>query len=388
MALLFMRVREAGCAYSVLDTETYKYTIYKRTDSTKEIEEKVKDSYGTALFINREIGVYGVVKDRKKRPSLTWISIGLIEKSNNTLGILNTDGKITELIDLTHMGIDMFDMTPPKGFSRTYSYMSESSSVNIGKDRFLKDMGFIKDEEHEVLNNEQLLDDMDIENVDDTIIDNENVDEPSLDEDEPVDNIISESNEKTKDTFEEYNNWLENKLEEYYVSRKERDELIRKETEAEELSKRALDMIATLHETEDENTVILDVDKIVSSDDTNNVQSVDLSKYVIYELLLKVLKVNDSVSIPTEYYNQLKVILRKSFYMSRNLDIYTSIVDIKLGNDKVNNLSVIVDYNANEEYTRITVLKTYNEKELSANELAILDMKYQEWKRKNSYTFN
>ena len=105
----------------------------------------------------------------------------------------------------------------------------------------------------------------------------------------------------------------------------------------------------------------------------------------MYESILKLLKVNDSISIPIEYYKKLCVKHKRNVFISMDCTRYTAISEIRLASKALENILAIVDYNELAKDVRITILKEFDNNMVSEDDISILEVKYNKWKRNNSF---
>lgn len=185
---------------------------------------------------------------------------------------------------------------------------------------------------------------------------------------------------------DDYIKWLDSKLEEYHISRKEREEFEKKQSEVNKLASKVLKLLNTI-ESNNLSTIsdtIIDVGDMVSMED---IQTEDIeTPAMIYEIILKSIKQNDSVSIPMSYYTKLKTTLRKNLYTNMDCTKYTSLVDIKFNLVDGYSILAVVEYDETLEDVRITVIKPYNKNTIDDEELVYYELKYNKIRKENSYS--
>ena len=105
----------------------------------------------------------------------------------------------------------------------------------------------------------------------------------------------------------------------------------------------------------------------------------------IYEIMLKVMHPADVLSIPKEVYKALAVTLKKNLYIDVGYTEYKAIVELRFEPKSSKFMLAVVDYNENDAFTRITVMKPYNIETVSQREMTDYELKYNEWHKKNSF---
>lgn len=105
----------------------------------------------------------------------------------------------------------------------------------------------------------------------------------------------------------------------------------------------------------------------------------------IYEMILKVTHPADVLSIPKEVYKALAVTLKKNLYIDVGYTEYKAIVELRFEQKSSKFMLAVVDYNENDAFTRITVMKPYNIETVSQREMTDYELKYNEWHKKNSF---
>ena len=105
----------------------------------------------------------------------------------------------------------------------------------------------------------------------------------------------------------------------------------------------------------------------------------------IYELILKVMKIDDSISLPRDFYDNLITIIKRNMMISKSGTKYDSIVLIKIDRASKENLVARVEYDITKDYTRVTIIKQYDSNELTDNQLVDYEIKFNQWRRMHSY---
>ena len=102
-------------------------------------------------------------------------------------------------------------------------------------------------------------------------------------------------------------------------------------------------------------------------------------------MILKVMHPADVLSIPKEVYKALAVTLKKNLYIDVGYTEYKAIVELRFEQKSSKFMLAVVDYNENDAFTRITVMKPYNIETVSQREMTDYELKYNEWHKKNSF---
>lgn len=371
MGTVYIKSKSKTIAYCTLNTETFEYKKFPKVGrNLSDIEKALNNVIGTIVFEHNKFGIYGVVKDRNGIPHITWMLQKSIDSNEEYKSkFIKIKGSV---IDVSDYSDEIFIKQPNKVFHKSPAFVLDSDWKNIGRDRFREYIGLKEPDiqSDDILNEDDMMEDVEL-------------DETTFEDNIGNNDIIDDSNEHDVDPLQKYEEWLDKKLDSYYVSRQEREELAKREAELDVLSKKALQIINST--SENNNDTILDVINVSDEPKVNNINS----NYFIYEIMLKVLKQEDSISIPLDFYKSLSVLLRKNLYMNMSFTKYTALVDIKInGNTDVNNIFGAVDYDENLEYIRLTVLKEYNSTKVQDKELLLYEMQYSKWKREKSITVN
>lgn len=104
----------------------------------------------------------------------------------------------------------------------------------------------------------------------------------------------------------------------------------------------------------------------------------------LYRLMLKVLKENDSISIPKNVYDNFKVSIIRHIQINSTFTEYKAVAEIKFNEYSVYSM---VEYSDTDDYVRVGILKPYGTVKMSRQELVILEDKYIDWKRRNRFIY-
>lgn len=132
-------------------------------------------------------------------------------------------------------------------------------------------------------------------------------------------------------------------------------------------------------------TQVIDVQNIVSLNE-QAVDAASTSDMILYESMLKAVMTSDSISIPRDLYNKLIVTLKKHLSMNRDYTEYRAIVQLRFDRTGTAFMLAVVDYKEELDYVRVTVLKPYNTEQVSQEELLDYEIRYNEWRKKFSFT--
>lgn len=111
----------------------------------------------------------------------------------------------------------------------------------------------------------------------------------------------------------------------------------------------------------------------------------DSIDYSIYKSIIKVLRVNDTISIPKDFYMSLVRLIKRNITLSRNGEDYIAIVKLKLDRKDTDNIVVRADFNSKDEYTTIAVIKQFNSVDITDDQIAEYEVKYSEWRKAHSF---
>ena len=138
----------------------------------------------------------------------------------------------------------------------------------------------------------------------------------------------------------------------------------------------------------DVETKFVGVADIKGSNDTADnglVESTEIGLDTIYDFILKIMKVDDTISVPRTYYEKLTTIIKRNMMLSRDGNKYDSIILIKFNRTSKENIVARVEYDITKEYTRITIIKSYNSVELTDKQMVEYEIKFNQWRRMHSY---
>lgn len=134
---------------------------------------------------------------------------------------------------------------------------------------------------------------------------------------------------------------------------------------------------------EDAVATIVNVNDIYRFDDYHDdeIKQTDL----IYETLLKMASPFDSISITREYYEKIIVRLQKPLTSSLDYSSYKSIAIIRFESGSQFGILCIIDYTEGNEMVRITILKRYDNKPITSDEINRYYIHYEQLRKKSMY---
>lgn len=110
----------------------------------------------------------------------------------------------------------------------------------------------------------------------------------------------------------------------------------------------------------------------------------DTQYYDTYIQVLKLMKQYDSLTIPIKLYKTFRIVDRKTLHMTNDADVRKTMTTIKF--DDINNIFAVVECNEQEESTKITILKVYDDIHITDREVEELYVYYRNWVKANSFT--
>jgi hypothetical protein len=129
-------------------------------------------------------------------------------------------------------------------------------------------------------------------------------------------------------------------------------------------------------------------EQLHSIGNTTEISNNSIEPASTYDIVLKVLRVNDNISIPKEYYSSLKAYVRKAIESNSSYTKYKAIVELKLNAQDENSLVVLTEYEESNEYVRVTVLKPFNEVKATQENLNDYLLEYDKWRQNKIIKFS
>ena len=343
--------RKGNIAYCIYNVSSAEYLSLSNDKADKNVMNKLANKKGILFGYSNSTGLYAILRDKdgKVKPSLYWISKREIEYIEAEIAIVEN----SSLIDLDKFGIDtakdkkrfanitilhyknkntsiwsatnrakcveeLIDVSDTK---KTFEITNGESNVAIEEkeesieekeENFEEESHTNEEKEVETVEEEENLEQEELHTNEENVEQESSIDKEDNESQEQFDflkkadanvlNMIKDSTNSMNNAINELNN----------ITSKYRDALSK--------------MNGELPNSEVEQLVR--VEKIV--DDEDNKDDYNEALYAIYGTILKLLKTNDTISIPRVYYEHLCVNIHRNINLSRKGEKYNSIVSIKI----------------------------------------------------------
>ena len=202
------------------------------------------------------------------------------------------------------------------------------------------------------------------------------------------DNTVNTLDNKNKDRKAVYGIFSgEDKLKDNEIELNNREKILEQKLKDAEVLKNTLyEAIGTINSStaENINAQATCVENIIDINELKDKTKRPTESF-IYEMMLKVMHPADVLSIPKDVYKALAVTLKKNLYIDVGYTEYKAIVELRFEPKSSKFMLAVVDYNENDAFTRITVMKPYNIETVSQREMTDYELKYNEWHKKNSF---
>jgi hypothetical protein len=437
-----VNAKNSSIAYGGFDIATGIYMRYGFTsNNAKEVYDKTCNMKGTVVFYHKTFGVCGIVQDTKvgKKPALAWVQKKYLDNCQSDYINSTCDPKCT--VDITSQNEEIFRGNYNKQWFSVVRGIDLSNNKQIETDKFIAIITGKEIEEQteieETKEKEEIKSKFQLEAGVSNIKAEENNADDTLDKlveaQEEIIQHIGEETDKKEETIATKNILdhelaldivknnesaiNDNETSEQLVNNSknvENKQLNYSDTNADEyvsalisatnnmnaMAKKFEDMANSYKEAisksygplpDDVHEKMVCVDSIVEPDDTDeNAEddtensSITMNSY-LYDTMLKVLKTDDTISVPRAYYEGLINMIMRNIMLSRDGCSYDSIVKIKFYREAKENIVARVEYKATEEFTRVTVIKPYNDIEITNNKLADYEVKFNQWRKMNSF---
>lgn len=150
------------------------------------------------------------------------------------------------------------------------------------------------------------------------------------------------------------------------------------------------DIIDKLSGTYDLDEMYIDVADISNSSTNNELEmqaeADDVTLHSIYDTVLKLMKQNDSMSIPKIYYSKLVNTIKRNISLARDGSRYDAIVEIRFYENAEKTILARVEYNESLDDTRVTIIKPFNSSKVSDVQITEYMIKFNQWRKRNSFT--
>ena len=71
--------------------------------------------------------------------------------------------------------------------------------------------------------------------------------------------------------------------------------------------------------------------------------------------------------------------------MNLEYTVYKAIVEIRFETKSINFMLAVVDYDEEQEFVKLTVMKPFNEEFVTPSQMIDYELKYNEWHKRNSF---
>ena len=414
-----------GIAYCLLTADNRYMTVTLNDNTAKESEEISKYKY-TLAYVHKKYNVYGVLRDsaKKAKPILWWLRKEIFEAVKDSVLIPENKDIIRDISD---MGIEVFNGNFDKNaFSLTRIAADEKVNLATSFDKFVEALQKPKSilvvhggESNVSINNETKETDIkekEVKTTENVKEATENVEatetESKATEEKAVDAEVKTENKEVKaigtEVKEDIAETTEVKTPEKEVSNSNtedtlsEDKVLLKSLAAatislkdtvKEIKQMADNYRNTLSKVSgeysfDTETTALEVCSMVDSSDTE-IEELKSKDYTLedamYESMLKILKTDDTISIPTRYYNGLVTVIKRNLMVSRDGTKYDSIVKIRLNRTAKENIVARVEYCESNEYCRVSIIKPYNIVDLSEQQIVKYEIEFNQWRKLHSF---
>lgn len=420
-----------GIAYCLLTADNRYMTVTLNDQTAKESEEISKYKY-TLAYVHKKYNMYGVLRDsaKKAKPILWWLRKEIFEAVKDSVLIPENKDIIR---DISNMGIEVFNGNFDKNaFSLARIAADEKVNLATSFDKLVEALQKPKStlvvhggESNVSINNESKetdnesketdVEEKEVKTIDTGVEATKNIEEATetesktteteavdvevKTEDKAVKAIDTEVKEDRAETTEvktpekEINNTDGTLSEDKVLLKSLAAATISLKDTVKEIKQMADNYKDTLSKVSgeysfDTETTALEVCSMVDSSDTeiDELKSKDYTlEDAMYESMLKILKTDDTISIPTRYYNGLVTVIKRNLMVSRDGTKYDSIVKIRLNRTAKENIVARVEYCESNEYCRVSVIKPYNIVDLSEQQIVKYEIEFNQWRKLHSF---
>lgn len=336
--------KRKDCDCLMFDTESLKTFQLDINDEAKKLD--IKNKKYTIGVVHHGYKVYGLLRDSgAKLPNLIFVTeAGLKEFKDD---IINYD-KSGYIIDISDKGPEVFNGNFNKSLFKSVKKMDETTKKWASTENFLLKLG--------INTTEQTTETVEQRN---------------------------ETAEQRNETVEQRNETVEQRnetVEQTETKIEKHNSKINENTEKEGIHLNFLN---------EDNRIQMEIREDRYSTDSKLETTVskksDSIDYSIYKSIIKVLRVNDTISIPKDFYMSLVRLIKRNITLSRNGEDYIAIVKLKLDRKDTDNIVVRADFNSKDEYTTIAVIKQFNSVDITDDQIAEYEVKYSEWRKAHSF---
>lgn len=382
-----------GVAFCLFDVNTLAYLQVPKDNNTDSMAKQILNYKGTLVFVHKKLNVYGVIKDSstKSTPNLNWMKKEEVEAISSE--ILNYDEK-SNIIDISEKDAEIFYGNYDKkkfNLCRT----TDRTFKQISREEFISSLGNKGSNIPTIQGGQSNIEIQQKEKV-------KTAENTKTVEVEVVKPKIEEKQAINKEVKQEHVINKSGKSEPKHMNNKElnNSELAKALVEATTLLKEtAKKFDSTTKEYKeamarsfgdfeaDVETKFVAVENIGSDlEEQSNIEDTNENELsTIYDVILKLMKIDDTMTIPRKYYEGLTSIIKRNIMLSRDGNSYDSIVLLKFFREDKKNIVARVEYEASKESTRVTIIKPYNSIELTEQKIVEYEIKFNQWKRMHSY---
>ena len=402
------RAGAENIACGLFDVNTGKYMHGQLlSNEAIKIKDSIKSFKGTIVYIHNKYNVYGIVRDAKKapKPTLCWLSGDEVELIKHEL--LNYNERLN-IVDISDEPIEIFKGRFKSDVFSTTRITDSKMGIPISYENFIETISKVDKPAPVVQGGQSSIVVDTTENVEKV----EKVEETLVkDTESPIETVSESVAENSEINLDNVENHCDNSKP--AVVKKDKQMKSNSEVDQEylKLAKILMDATNALNDTRKElqkttesyketmaksfGEFDLDVEaKFVGVNDIkgdladteeSNSDCSNIGTDAVYELILKLMKVDDSISLPRTYYEKLSTIIKRNMMLSRDGSKYDSIILIRFNKMSKENIIARVEYDLTKDYTRVTVIKQYNAVELTDNQLLDYEIKFNQWRRMHSY---
>lgn len=376
---------ESDCI--LFDLKTYKIFTIKAGSIKKELIDTINSYKGTLLFVHNKYNVYGVIRDSGKvKPNLYWLRKEDLDANKDY--ILNYTERFG-IIDISDEDINIFRGKYRGDVFQAVKRYGSSFFVTDSEDKFIESIIETNNRRPALMGGSS-----NINSEFDIVNKNTNNNESTIEESKPT-NIVDDNVKQSINDIEKSESKQQNSSED--ISNKAL-EALQNATEsmnsmAEKLKETADKYSDTIARSQGElgtevEERLVQVDSLVESLDTSDDatgNNIGENVYSVYDVLLKLVKIDDSISIPRVYYEKLITLIKRNIILSMDGTKYDSIVQIKFSREVKENIIARVEYDESKDFVRVHIIKPYNATELSSNQIIDYEIKYNQWKKQHSF---
>lgn len=418
------RKKSSDIACCLYDINTGKYLLVNATDEkSKKMKEEIGSAKATLLFVHSRFDAYGIVRDSKNsdKPILYWIRGNELKLIKDN--IINYTERYN-IIDISDKDTSIFrGQYDKKRFSIT-RIVDHNMRTPISADSFIESLTKVSKPAPVIQGGQSNIV---VNTVKDDCNNTENVTSEAMTSKDEAMTSKSDSqgeietqttttnsevmNDDSKEQLDEKES-NDNNAESAVSEKLEQTEVNCKATETkDELEKALIEATIAMNNTTRELKKVADSYKDamvksfgnfdidvetkfvgvsdIKSDSNVSIKEDDSTGEIgteeIYDFILKVMKVNDTISVPRTYYEKLTTIIKRNMMLSMDGNKYDSIILIRFNRACKENIVARVEYDATSDYTRITIIKQYSLLEVTDKQLLDYEIKYNQWKRLHSY---